>query len=386
MNYFYFSFIYLSLVLPFLLNLIFGLQSTSIGFVVGQFMLFFFSYRFIYRKFNFKKLIYTFIAFLFFAIFCLLSSLYDFSVILNALILVFSICLTLINATFFCEFVKKNYQIFKSFINFSWYLTIAISIVSFIFLERGFLIFGEASFFALYFGPITCIYSLVNRRYFIPVILILFYSFFIPNLTMVLYFFVILIFKLPFRYFLLTFIMISILVTPKMFGEYVQSRVTLNASEANASSLTYLINWTDLKTRFEKLIVFGNGVGFKSSKVEFDNEYVSQLRLRYADMNSNVAGTFLTAKLVQSIGLVGILPSVFLCYMIMKNYFYTRKKEHDLECSIKLILCLSLLPAFFFRSSGLLSFSTFLFIFTLVYIFKSKISKRHTVSTSLFKY
>lgn len=384
MFYFYFSLIYLSLVSPFLLNLIFGLQSSSLGFVVGQLILLLFSYRIIYSKYSLKKIIFAYVAILFLATFCLASSFYSLSVMLNALILVFTIGLTLINSIFFCEYVKHNKQIFKRFINFSWYLSIAISVVSFIFLERGFFIFGEASFFALFFGPLTCVYSFVNKRYFIPAIIILFYSYYIPNLTIVLFLFVILIYKLPLKYLLLSLVLIFILATPKIFGEYVQSRVTLDASEANASSLLYLINWINIITRFEELIVLGDGVGFKSSKVELGNDYVSQLRLRYTDLNPNGSGTFFTAKLVQSIGLAGAIPGAFLLYMMVKNFFRLRKEGDSFEYSMQFILFASLMPAFFFRASGLLSFSTFLFVFSVVYIFMPKINNRHPDSSTLY--
>jgi len=303
---------------------------------------------------------------------------------LNALMLVFTICLTLINSIFFCEYIKQKNQIFKRFINFSWYFTIVISIVSFIFLERGFFIFGEASFFALFFGPLSCVYSFVNKRYFIPAIIILFYSYYIPNLTIVLFLLVILIYKLPLKYLLFSLILIFILAVPKIFGEYIQSRVTLDAREANASSLLYLINWINIKTRFEELIVLGDGIGYKSSKMELGNDYVTELRLRYTGFNSNAAGTFFTAKLVQSIGLAGAVPGVFLLYMIVKNFFRLRRAGDTFECSMQFLLYASLMPAFFFRASGLLSFSTFLFIFSVVYTFMPKINNRYPDSSTLY--
>lgn len=377
MKYFLYLYVYTCLISPFLLNQIFKLESTSLGFIVGQLFLCILSAMYM-RVVLYKKYVIILFVALYILVFVTFSSTLiseGQSSFLNPLGLIFALLLTVINSISFYQCYTNNYQLFKGFIKFSLISSIILTF-SPGYIGKGVLLFGEPSFFALFFGPMVCIWAAISNRLYIPCIILLFYAIWFPNLTMLLFVIMITLSHLKLKnLFYITFIfLIAFALAFPFLQEYLSGRLTFDPSEANASNLLYFVNLLDLQSRILEFNFFGDGVGAEARTITNSNPYASELLNRYQSMNSMSAGVFLTARLVQTIGYIGLIPLIYIFFQLVKLKIYSANSSS--KTFLLQMLLFSLLPCFIFRSSGILSFSTFLFVFSFTMITLTNSSKK----------
>lgn len=384
MFYIYSIALYICLLLPYSVNMLFDLKSVAPGFVLGQFLIFLFSFKQVFRSFKLKVGALYFLMFFMLFLGSVTGEYFYYQKIFNSFIFFGCLFLVATNAAFFVALSKDNPKLLFKFISFVWKLTTVVGIVSLLLFHKFFIFFGEPSYFALFYGAFTVCYSVINKRIAIPIIFLLFFTVFTPVATMGMFIPLLLLCHFSFRVAFAPILMLFFLIVfmPNIFGEYFSSRLATNAVDANLSSLLFIANWLDLVGRVETLELIGSGIGGHSEFIRANNAFTQSLIQRYGDELTFTSGTFLIARFVQSVGLIGFLPILFYIFMTFKAYIHSLHTNAGTNDKLAFSLLACLIPDFFFRTTGVLSFSMFLFFFSLLFHYSMKAKQLNTEGLS----
>jgi hypothetical protein len=349
------------LVLPFFINIQFELKSLTIGYFLSQIILFVFLIK--GSKLNFKapkSLIRIFIIFSILLIFGALFNNHDlFKTVAFLLILV----LLIINGLMIGKYIVKNFLSVIEILKLVYFLLLILGTIKIIFNQINIPFIGEPSFFCLLFGPISIMATFNSNRFkFINLIILFSFSALLPNATILLFLILqigILLKDTNFKFsLLLSLILTSYFIIDIVdLNEYLSGRVTIDASNANLSSLMFLHNWMDIFNRIYEFNFFGNGIGSEGIFLDRSNDYSSKAIEVYGDL-STTSGTFWFARAIQTIG----LSSVILIYVVITKIIKLSliKTTFSKEFNFFLTVLLATLPEFFFRGGSVLSFCVFL--------------------------
>ncbi len=292
----------------------------------------------------------------------------------------FLVCLlfTIVNSIAIHELYIKNHKLFKELIVFMVLITVLLPFIPG-YSGKGVVLFGEPSFYALFLGPIIYMWSALSGRFYLPIAILVFFTIWFPSLIFLVFSGLFLLSRLRLQiktsivimFILLFFILTIAYIEPTLKG-YIAGRVTLDPTEGNISNLLYMVNIIDIKERLFDLQLVGDGIGATAKIISSNNPYALEIYERYNSMDNMAAGVFLTARLVQTIGVIGIAPVFFVIFNILK--LAIRKRIHVNQFNY--LLLISILPCLIFRSSGVLSFSTLLLVFIFVCVVNDNENKR----------
>lgn len=371
MFYFYSLWLYICLLSSYSLNLIFNFRSVAPGFIIGQLIIFVFSHKIVFKKFNNRTFLYYFFAISFAAFLSLIGELYNYERALNSLVFMVTAALVCLNTAYLSSFAVENEKAFNRFIIFIWKITSLIGVGSLLFFDKYIVFFGEPSFFVLFYGALTLAYSCVAKKTLIPCALLILFGVGLPNATVFLFIPCLLAVHYQFKvvFFPIILILLAVIFGGEYLGEYYSSRVQFTAEEANLSSLMFAINWLDIWNSLINFQIIGNGVGGKAEQIISDHVLTTALIDQYGNSFGLESGTFLFARIIQSLGIFGGLYVLYFVYTSFSAYMCCRFHK-SFKNQIALSMLLGVTPDLFFRTTGLLSFSFFLILFSFMYFKK----------------
>ena len=344
------------LVLPFFINTQFELKSLTTGYFLSQIILFVFLIN--GSKLSFqppKSLIRIFIIFSVLLIFGALFNNHDlFKTVAFLLILI----LFIINGLIMGKYIVENFISVFEILKLVYFLLLILGTTKILFNQTNIPFIGEPSFFCLLFGPISLMATFNSSRFkFINLIILFSFSALLPNATILLFLILqigILLKDAKFKFLLLfSFTLILYLIFDTfILNDYLIDRFTIDASNANLSSLMFLHNWVDIFNRIYDFNFFGNGIGSEGIFLDRSNDYSIRAIEVYGDL-STTSGTFWFARAIQTIG----LPSIILIYVVIFNIIKLLliKSTFSKEFNFFLTVLLATLPEFFFRGGSVLS-------------------------------
>ena len=370
----------MSLLLPASINFFFSLRSFSVGFLIGQILLFVSIW--VYSKKHLKLFSSTHLSLLafFLLIFSLISELSSQGDILNTLIVIGVVFVVYINVS---SLLRLPSEIFYRLITHSFLFLIILGFISWSiftftsFFATGdlqyFLLIGEPSLFAMLVGPIGMLYAYRFNHFKLVITIFLIYGIIFPSLIM-LSFCIIL-----FLAYLLTQVKIlkatslliaGLLVMYLIFlslgeeGDYFLSRLSVNVDSMNLTSLAFVVQWLNVYEAIANFSYLGPGFGTSPGVVEsYDSVYSQAIVTKYGeDITNNIGSTYLT-RMFSSIGFGTLIFFLYFVCMAIK-IFYSCTYSNSINFSI--ILLASVVPLLFFRTAGILSFDLFWIILVMI--------------------
>ena len=349
------------LVLPFFINIQFQLKSLTPGYFLSQIILFVFLIK--GSKLNFKAPKSLIRIFIIFSILIISGALFNNHDLFKTVAFLLVLVLLIINGLMIGKYIVKNFLSVIEILKLVYFLLLILGTIKIIFNQINIPFIGEPSFFCLLFGPISMMATFNSNRFkFINLIILFSFSVLLPNATILLFLILqigILLKDTNFKFLsLLSLILISyFIIDIVILNEYFIGRVTIDASNANLSSLMFLNNWMDIFNRIYEFNFFGNGIGSEGIFLDRSNDYSSRAIEVYGDL-STTSGTFWFARAIQTIG----LSSVILIYVVITKIIKLSliKTTFSKEFNFFLTVLLATLPEFFFRGGSVLSFCVLL--------------------------
>jgi len=347
------------LVLPFFINMQFQLKSLTPGYFLSQIILFVF--LIIGSKLNFKAPKLLFKIFLIFSILLIFGALFNNHDLFKTVVFLLILVLFIINGLMIGKYIVKNFLSVIEIFKLVYFLLLILGTIKIIFNQINIPFIGESSYFCLLFGPISLMATFNSNRFKLINLIILFcFSVLLPNATIILFLILqigILLKDTNYKFLLLLFFILISYFSYDIFilNEYLISRITIDASDANLSSLMFLHNWVDIFNRIYDFNFFGNGIGSEGIFLDRSNDYSSRAMEVYGNLSST-SGTFWFARAIQTIG----LSSVFLIYIVIIKIIKFFKLSlsrttYSKEFNFFLIMLLATLPEFLFRGGSVLS-------------------------------
>lgn len=374
----------MSLMLPYSINLFFSLRSVSVGFLIGQILLFVSIWIYSEKYLKLFSSTHLLLLVFFLLIFSFISELSSQGSILNTLIVIGVVFVVYINVS---SLLRLPSEIFYRLITHSFLFLIILGFISwnvFMFTSffavgnlQYFLLIGEPSLFALMVGPLGIVYAYKFNHFKLVITIFLIYGIIFPSLIMLVFgiilFFAYLLTQvkiLKATYFLIAALLVMYFIFLSL-GEgrdYFLSRLSVNVDEMNLTSLAFVVQWLNVYEAIANFSYLGSGFGTSPGVVEsHDSIYSQAIVTIYGEgITSNIGSSYLT-RMFSSIGFGTLILFLYFVYMAIR-IFYSCNCSNDINFSI--ILLASVVPSLFFRTPGILSFDLFWIILVMILIHK----------------
>jgi hypothetical protein len=275
-----------------------------------------------------------------------------------------------INGFLVASLILENPSTSRQVVVLTYYAFLTIGFHKLLFEKTDFLLIGEPSYFALIVGPLSLIAYSFKRRLGLINLLILFgFAVLVPNITIALFGLIqagwLLLMARQKLIFFCLFLVLALIISwygIRFNNEYIGSRVTVDASEGNLSSLLYIVSWIDVWNRIQSFDFLGTGVGSAAIHLGDENKFSRQALADYGSWLTYNSGTFWFARAMQTIGFVS-LAVIFVIAFSVLSVLKSVKKIGWVEPKAHLVLVLysTLLPELFFRAPALLGYSSIIF-------------------------
>ena len=319
--------------------------------------------------------VYFYFSFVGIFLFTLLSGLNS-SELIPAVGMILILCLVYVNASTLMVIEERS---FHSLIKFLFFFLLILGVISLVGRIAGvflpsvgltnteILFIGENSMFALIFAPVAILYGqFFNNQQKILCTLFIF-TVALPNATMFIFFSiycVILLFysSMSLKKKVLTFLSVLVFgfLLLTTMTDYLSSRLTINPTDMNLSSLIYLIHWIEVWDVITQLNFLGDGIG-QSTSISQNNEYIISIINIYGDEmidGSGVnAGHFYLSRLAVSIGYGFLFLLLLYIYSLVQSAILTKRYLQDAPLS--LFFLSGFIPELLFRTPSLMSFGLF---------------------------
>jgi len=244
--------------------------------------------------------------------------------------------------------------------------------------------FSEPSHFALSYGLLSTVFYAINfksRLRFVPIVTAIFLGIYVQNVTILVYIILILLLELTLS--VRTVITVIATVTVIIFyissSKYFMDRFVMSSDSTNLSALVYMQGLDDtynalINTNFR-------GLGIQMLGTQPPSYLASQISIvlgKEGEVN-RTDGSFLAAKLVAELGILGILFVAIYIRMFFKSFFYLRtaiRTSRLKEPSVAVLshaIIFSFSVEMFVRGYGY--FSPGIFLFMICVINQSKVKQ-----------
>lgn len=353
---------------PVAANDLFNLQSLVPGMALGQSIAFVFLIN--GRKLTLRVSSGILAMFFATALLLLASAIHGgISVFPSAIFLALVIILA-INGFLVASLILENPSTSRQVVVLTYYAFLTIGFHKLLFEKTDFLLIGEPSYFALIVGPLSLIAYSFKRRLGLINLLILFgFAVLVPNITIALFGLIqagwLLLMARQKLIFFCLFLVLALIISwygIRFNNEYIGSRVTVDASEGNLSSLLYIVSWIDVWNRIQSFDFLGTGVGSAAIHLGDENKFSRQALADYGSWLTYNSGTFWFARAMQTIGFVSLAVIFVIAFRVL-SVLKSVKKTGWVEPKAHLVLVLysTLLPELFFRAPALLGYSSIIF-------------------------
>ena len=260
--------------------------------------------------------------------------------------------------------------------------------------------FLEPSHYALYFGPLSFVYVVMQKnklKQIASIALILAMGLSIPNTTLLIYgclCILILVLALRAKVLFLVFPAFIAFVgygtNVVLSNEYFSSRFDITADKnQNATTLVYLQGMQDAYNSFS--LSNGLGLGFQMLGTQPPSEYSYSIAKVMSDVNGELNrqdGGFLAAKIIAEFGVIGLGAILYIsiimykCFMAARKFTKNQKDALDLKAIIFSCIIASFCIEIFIRGYGYFSSGFYLFLISMFYLSSMK-KKAHRGKSKL---